>query len=61
MQDVNETVSAALAAKSRLDAGRVAVFGGSHGGLLAAHLSAQFPERYRVSIMRNPVYVGFWW
>eukprot|EP00053_Salpingoeca_punica_P017148 m.164143 g.164143 ORF g.164143 m.164143 type:complete len:727 (-) comp17128_c3_seq1:260-2440(-) len=34
---------------------KVAVFGGSHGGFLTAHLSGQFPDRYKVAMLRNPV------
>ena len=26
-----------------------------HGGFLTAHLSAQFPDRYKSAVMRNPV------
>ncbi|CUG84666.1 D-alanyl-D-alanine carboxypeptidase, putative [Bodo saltans] len=35
--------------------GPVIVSGGSHGGFLAAHLSGRYPDRFKVSIMRNPV------
>lgn len=40
--DVDAAVSLVLS-RGRVDPARVAVFGGSHGGLLAAHLSAQHP------------------
>eukprot|EP01065_Artemidia_motanka_P025011 TRINITY_DN29916_c0_g1_i1.p1 TRINITY_DN29916_c0_g1~~TRINITY_DN29916_c0_g1_i1.p1 ORF type:complete len:770 (+),score=258.00 TRINITY_DN29916_c0_g1_i1:44-2353(+) len=31
------------------------VTGGSHGGFLTAHLSSQFPSRFRAAALRNPV------
>ncbi|TIC26465.1 alpha/beta-hydrolase [Wallemia mellicola] len=31
------------------------VYGGSHGGFLAAHLTAQYPTRFKTAIVRNPV------
>jgi acylaminoacyl-peptidase len=40
---------------SLLDAQRVGVAGGSHGGFLTGHLIGQFPDRFKVAAMRNPV------
>jgi len=36
------------------DPARVGVYGGSHGGLLGAHLTGQHPGRYRAAVLRNP-------
>eukprot|EP00040_Diaphanoeca_grandis_P034571 m.214902 g.214902 ORF g.214902 m.214902 type:complete len:784 (-) comp33180_c0_seq1:242-2593(-) len=52
--DVNDAVTHVLE-KGWADSTRVGVFGGSHGGFLTGHLTAQFPERYRAAVMRNPV------
>ncbi|TIA70541.1 hypothetical protein E3P91_03042 [Wallemia ichthyophaga] len=38
-----------------VESGRWCAYGGSHGGFLAAHLTAQHPKRFAVAVMRNPV------
>jgi acylaminoacyl-peptidase len=38
-----------------IDKDRVAVVGGSHGGFLAAHLSARHKDIFKVAALRNPV------
>ncbi len=52
--DVDRAVTRVLE-MNLADPRRVCVYGGSHGGLLGAHLSAQFPGRYRAAVLRNPV------
>lgn len=58
-QDVADVVAAtkmALALEPEaLDPARVGVVGGSHGGFLGAHLTAQHPELFKVAALRNPV------
>lgn len=57
VQDVADCISAldAAVAAQLIDPERVAVFGGSHGGFLAAHLIGQHPSRFRAACCRNPV------
>lgn len=58
-QDVADVLAAtkmALALEPEaLDATRVGVVGGSHGGFLGAHLTAQHPDVFKVTALRNPV------
>ncbi|NWY50727.1 ACPH enzyme, partial [Chionis minor] len=54
VRDVQLCVERVLQEES-LDAGRVALVGGSHGGFLACHLLGQFPDTYHACVVRNPV------
>ncbi|KAG2495995.1 hypothetical protein HYH03_005919 [Edaphochlamys debaryana] len=55
--DVDDCVASveAAVAEGLVDASRVAVVGGSHGGFLTAHLLGQHPDKFRSGVMRNPV------
>jgi len=55
VMDVKVSLDLALANFPVLDANRVVVFGGSHGGFLAAHLVGQFPSVFKAAVCRNPV------
>jgi acylaminoacyl-peptidase len=39
----------------RIDATRIGICGGSHGGFLTAHCTGQYPDYFRAAVMRNPV------
>ncbi|NXT19950.1 ACPH enzyme, partial [Syrrhaptes paradoxus] len=54
VHDVQLCVERVLQEES-LDARRVALVGGSHGGFLACHLLGQFPDTYHACVVRNPV------
>lgn len=56
--DVKDCIAAVdhFVAKGKIDASRLVLYGGSHGGFLVAHLSAQFPKHDWLSVVaRNPV------
>lgn len=55
--DVADVVAATqeLVATGLVDPQRVGICGGSHGGFLAAHCTAQFPDLFKAAVMRNPV------
>eukprot|EP00057_Strongylocentrotus_purpuratus_P013556 XP_011668030.1 PREDICTED: acylamino-acid-releasing enzyme [Strongylocentrotus purpuratus] len=57
INDVKDIQAAAEAVieQGLADPDRVAVYGGSHGGSLAMHMTAQYPDFYKACITRNPV------
>jgi len=56
VEDVHHFVQLALENETvKLDRTRIALFGGSHGGFITAHLLGQKPDFYVAGAMRNPV------
>lgn len=55
--DVEDCIAAMDMAEKdyAVEKGNWCVYGGSHGGFLAAHLTAQYPTRFKAAIVRNPV------
>jgi acylaminoacyl-peptidase len=41
--------------KDIIDRNRIGICGGSHGGFLTAHCTAQYPDFFKAAAMRNPV------
>lgn len=52
--NVNES-TVALPAGPLVDAARLGVMGGSHGGFLTAHCIGQKPSFFKAAVLRNPV------
>jgi acylaminoacyl-peptidase len=56
VQDVMAATNHVLETMSdTLDASRVGICGGSHGGFLTGHCTGQYPEFFKAAVMRNPV------
>ncbi|KAG0723907.1 Acylamino-acid-releasing enzyme [Chionoecetes opilio] len=57
LTDVDDVHKATLNCLNRysdvLDESQVFLVGGSHGGFLATHLSAQYPKLYKAAVLRN--------
>ncbi|CAG9773046.1 unnamed protein product [Ceutorhynchus assimilis] len=55
VQDCVEAVDAVLKDCPWVNPKQLALCGGSHGGFLVAHLSGQYPEKFKSVVARNPV------
>jgi pimeloyl-ACP methyl ester carboxylesterase len=55
VQDVYQATQAILSLEPPLVSPKCAIFGGSHGGFLTAHMIGQYPQLYAAAALRNPV------
>lgn len=53
--DVADCISSIEAMKGKWDENRLVIYGGSHGGFLAGHLTGRYPDLFKAAIIRNPV------
>jgi len=55
--DVKDVIAVTIQAKESglVDPDRIGICGGSHGGFLSAHCTAQYPDLFKAAAMRNPV------
>ncbi|KAH1012228.1 hypothetical protein HUJ05_011421 [Dendroctonus ponderosae] len=55
VRDCIQSVEVALKEYPWLNENKLALCGGSHGGFLVAHLSGQYPDKFKSVVARNPV------
>ena len=53
VQDCQQAVEDCLAQFQNLNKEKLLLYGGSHGGYLVLHLSGQYPDTYKVTIIRH--------
>jgi acylaminoacyl-peptidase len=55
--DVKDVIAATLKVQESgiVDAERIGICGGSHGGFLTGHCTSQYPNLFKAAAMRNPV------
>ena len=54
VHDCHASLQTAISA-GLVDAARIVVTGGSHGGFLTGHMVGQYPDTFKAAVMRNPV------
>ena len=53
VQDCQQAVEDCLAQFQNLKKEKLLLYGGSHGGYLVLHLAGQYPDTYKVPIIRH--------
>ncbi|XP_066149420.1 acylamino-acid-releasing enzyme-like isoform X2 [Euwallacea fornicatus] len=55
VRDCIQAVDSVLEGRPWLNPDQLALCGGSHGGFLVAHISGQYPDKFKSVVARNPV------
>ncbi|XP_066246254.1 acylamino-acid-releasing enzyme-like isoform X1 [Euwallacea similis] len=56
VRDCIQAVDSVLKGRPWINPDQLSLCGGSHGGFLVAHLSGQYPDRFKSVVARNPVF-----